>query len=267
MVMRIDGGINSFLTQTQTEKTNNLFKQLASGQRINSAADDAAGLQILDRLNAELDAFQQGIQNGSDGLSLAQTAEGALSGIGDSVSRIRELSLQASNGALTDADRTSIQSEIDQLTTQVNDTVQNTSFGGVDLLNQNGSLNIQLSGDSTVGVSTFDVGTDLDGLGLNNIDVTTQAGAQAAIGTADGLQARVNEIRGELGAQQNAIESSIRGLANQQVNTAAAAQRIGDTDFASASSQRAQNDFLNQASLSVQSQANLSQRNVLSLLG
>ncbi|MDF2178299.1 flagellin [Aliiglaciecola sp. CAU 1673] len=261
--MRIDGNAPNFVQQQ--DKTNNLLKQLASARRINSAADDAAGLQISNRLTSQIESFSRGIQNGQDGISLLQSAESGLAGVSDAFSRIRELSIQAGNGALTDRDRQALQAEVSQLQEQVSTTVQNTNFAGVPLLNQDLDVNIQL-GDQDESFQLRDVASELTTQNFQSIDISNQAGAQGALGTIDNLQTFVNDIRANFGAGQNRLDAAIRNLGNQGESQAAARSRIADTDFAAATAQRAANDILGQGSIAVQAQANIQRAQVLSLL-
>jgi flagellin len=249
-----------------TDKAESILEKLASGKKINSAADDAAGLAIINRLTSELDGYMRGSQNAQDGISLTQTADAAYSEVGDAVSQIRDLASQAGSGILTATDRQAIQGQITQLTEHVNSITQDASFGGVDLLNNNGSIGITLGGSSSIDVQTKDAGTDLDGLGLNAIDVTTAAGAQAALGTLENIQSYVGTARSELGASENRLGASIRNLDTQRVNVAEARSRRQDTDFAQATSDRIKNDILQQAQISVQSQSNLNRQQAVSLL-
>ena len=145
-----------------SNKPESLLEKLASGKKVNSAADDAAGLAIINRLSAELEGYLTGAQNGQDGISIAQTADAAYSSIGDNVSRIRELSIQANSGILTDTDRQAIQSEITQLTDEVTSIVDDATFAGVDLMKSNGNIGISLGKGSNIDVETKDVGTDLN---------------------------------------------------------------------------------------------------------
>ncbi len=262
--MKINGFQPNFINQNS--KSESLLEKLASGKRVNSAADDAAGLQIINRLSAELDGYLRGAQNGNDGVSLAQTADQAFSNIGDTVSRIRELTARAGSGALNGSDRQAIQQEINSLTEEVGSIAEDATFAGVDLLKSSGTIGINLGRGDNINVQTKDVQTDLGGLGFNTIDVTTAAGAQAALGTLDNISDYVNNARAELGATQNRLESSIRGLNGQHEQAAAARARRQDTDYAQAASERARNDILQQSQIAVQSQANLNRQQALNLL-
>ncbi|CCQ09736.1 Flagellin protein FlaA [Pseudoalteromonas luteoviolacea B = ATCC 29581] len=257
-----NSNLNSFNNVEQ--KQNKLNQQLASGKRVNSAADDAAALQIINRLNSQQEGYNQAVRNAYDGISYSQTADAALSGVNDAVSRIRELSIQAGNGALTDSDRQALQEEVSQLQTQITDTFENTTFGGAKLFN----------GEST----TFQVGpaagtTQAAALSdgsftssLLSVDISTQAGAQAAISVADDTSGALNQQRAELGAFENTLSSTIRGLGNQSENIAASQSRIADTDYAKAITDKTASDILSQASIALRGQANQNAANVLGLL-
>ena len=249
---------------SNADLTDKISKQLASGKRINSAADDAAALQIIDRLNSQIYGTQQSIRNAYDGISLSQTADSALSGVGDAVSRIRELSIQAGSGALTDSDRQALQDEVSQLQTQITETFDNTTFGGKAIFNGD-DLSFQVGPDAN---TTQSVNAS-DGSFANailSVDISTQAGAQAAVTAADDVSENLNNQRAEFGAFENTLSSTIRSLGTQQSNIAESQSRIQDTDYALAASQQIANDILSQASIAVRGQANQSASSVLGLL-
>ncbi len=261
--MKVQGPSNFLLNKTQ-ETQNTLMQQLATGKKVNSAADDAAALQIIDRLQAQQNGYNQGISNAYDGISFSQTAEGALAGVNESVSRIEELSLQAANGALSDVDRSAIQDEISQLQEGISDTFANTSFAGKEIFNGS-DVSFQVGADSnqTQNVNAGDASVVANVL---TIDVSTQAGAQAAIDVTQQARDDINSNRASLGAAQNAFEQSIRGNANQAVNVAASQSRIQDADFAAIASQKVQSDIQSQAALILRGQANQNAGQVLGLL-
>jgi flagellin len=243
---------------------NKLNQQLSSGKRVNSAADDAAALQIIDRLTSQQNGYSQSIRNANDGISYAQTADSALSGVNDAVSRIRELSIQSGNGALTDSDRQALQEEVTQLQTQITETFENTSFGGAKLFNGE-SASFQIGPDALTTKSL----TQTDGSfasGILSVDISTQAGAQAAIDVADTVSQDLNTQRTQLGAFENTISSTIRQADNQRENIAASQSRIQDTDYAKVISEQTANDILSQASIALRGQANQSASAVLNLL-
>lgn len=258
---------NSSILQQVQNKQDTLFERLASGKRINKAADGAAAQQIIDRLTAQQNGLGQAYRNSLDGMSLSQVAEGGLAGINNDVNRIRELSIQAGNGILSAGDRKAIQSEISQLQQNIQQTVEQTEFAGKKLLTSDGSLDFQVGANAgqSISVGTKDIASALSG--ILNVDVTTSQGAQDALSAADSAIEYVGGERAELGAIQNRFESAARNLAQTQENVAAANSRIGDLDYAQATAERASNDILSQASIAVQSQANQNQNQVLSLLG
>lgn len=266
MLINNSSNTSSLLQQVQ-EKQNTLLERLASGKRINSAADGAAAQQIIDRLTSQVEGNRQSISNAYDGISLAQVAEGGLSGISEDVNRIRELSVQAGNGILSDGDRQAIQAEITQLQDNISQSIEQTSFAGQPLLSSDGSINFQVGANAGQQIS---VGTQDFANSLNDIltaDVTTDAGAQAALDASDAALETVGSARTELGATQNRFEAAARNLSQADANVSAARSRIQDTDFAQATAENASASILGQAAIAVQSQANQQQGQVLSLLG
>ncbi|MCF2859377.1 flagellin [Pseudoalteromonas sp. SMS1] len=261
--MQINSPSNSLLNKT-TQASNKQNEQLATGKRVNSAADDAAALQIINRLTSQQEGYGQSIRNAYDGISYSQTSESALSGVGDAVSRIRELSIQAGNGALTDSDRQALQDEVAQLQTQITDTFENTTFGGAPLFDGQ-QANFQVGPDANT-TQSFTQADSSVAAGILSVDISTQAGAQAAITAADQVAKDVNTQRSQLGAFENTLNSTIRGLGNQSDRIAESQSRIADTDFAQVAAQRSANDILSQASIALRGQANQSASSVLNLL-
>lgn len=257
---------NTSLLQQIQQKQNERLEQLASGKRINSAADGAAAQQIIDRLTSEIEGNRQSISNAFDGVSLAQSAEGGLAGINDDVNRIRELTIQSGNGLLNDGDRNAIQQEISQLQENITQTIEQTNFAGTPLLSEDGNISFQVgsSAGTQIDVGTSDIADQLSG--VLNIDVTSQS-ADEALDAADEALEAVGTARGELGAVQNRFESTIRSLSQADINTSESRSRIADTDFAQATSDLAAADVLSRSSVAVQAQANQQQGQVLSLLG
>lgn len=257
---------NGSLLQQVQQKQDSLLEKLASGKRINSASDGAAAQQIIDRLTSEVEGNRQAISNAYDGVSLTQVAEGGLAGINEDVNRIRELSVQAGNGILSDNDRQAIQSEISQLQDNISQTVEQTNFGGQSLLTQDSTINFQVGANAgqTIGVATQDVAAGLSD--ILTVDVSTAQGAENALEAADSALEFVGEARGDLGATQNSFESAARNLTQSDTNLSAARSRIQDTDFAQTTSESASASIQSQASIAVQAQANQQQGQVLSLL-
>jgi flagellin len=261
--MKIQSPATNFLNQTQ-QTSNKLAEQLATGKKVNSAADDAAALQIIDRLTSQQNGYSQAVNNAYDGISYSQETESNLSGVNDAVSRIRELSIQAGNGALNDTDRAALQEEVVQLQGQITETFENANFAGKPLFDGQ-SVSFQVGPDANTTQTT----TPSDGSFasvISTIDISTQAGAQTAIDISSQASEEINAQRAELGAFQNTLASTIKGLGTQQVNIAASQSRIQDTDYAQAVSQQVSNDILAQASIALRGQANQSAESILGLL-
>jgi len=265
-MLQVNKSSNSSLLQQVQNKQNSLMEKLASGKRINSASDGAAAQQIIDRLTSQVEGNRQSISNAYDGVSLAQVAEGGLSGISNDVNRIRELAVQAGNGILSDSDRQAIQSEITQLQDNIQRTTEQTEFGGKPLLSSDGDIDFQVGANAgqKISVGTQDISSGLSD--ILSVDVSTASGAADALKAADDAVGFVGSARADLGAVQNRFESAARNLSNADVNVSAARSRIQDTDFAQATSELASANILNQSTISVQAQANQQRGQVLSLL-
>ena len=257
---------NASLLQQVQQKQDSILEKLSSGKRINSAADGAAAQQIIDRLTSQVEGNRQAIANTFDGISLTQVAEGGLSGVNDDVNRIRELSVQAGNGLLSDGDRKALQAEVSQLQANISQTIKQTEFAGKPLLSNNGSIDFQVgaNADQKIAVGTQDVAAGLSD--ILNVDLSSAQGAEQALVAADKAIEFVGSARSDLGALQNRFESNARNLTQADVNVAAARSRIQDTDYAQASADNAANSILGQAAIAVQRQANQQQGQALSLL-
>jgi len=245
------------------------FERLSSGKRINSAADDAAGLQIGSRLESQVSGLNQASRNANDGISLAQTAEGALDETTNMLQRMRVLSIQSANGSNSDADRTALQSEFNELQTEITRVSNDTTFGGENLLDGSYAADIQVGADAQQTIA-LKLSTSMDsttlGVGSATVDITTAAGAQASIEALDTAIETVTGTRAELGAKQNRFSSTIRNLSNISENVSASKARITDTDFAAESAKLAQTQVQQQAASSMLSQANQTSQVALSLL-
>ena len=244
-------------------------RNLASGNRINQAADDAAGLSMAENLAARIRSFDAAQRNVQAGVSLAQTAEGGLSSIQQGVQRIRELAVQASNGTLGTEDRQAIQAEINEITAEIDRTATQTEFNGRQLLegSSGGANAVQITSGiegETANVDVADVRTAA--LGLANIDVTSQAGAQAAVAATDTASQQLSETRAEVGAQQNALRRVSNRLGTAAINEAAAESRIRGADIAAESTRRASAQIRTQFGIAVQAQQNQNRGSVLRLL-
>ncbi|MBS4686009.1 flagellin [Aeromonas sobria] len=271
------------------------YTRLASGLRINSAKDDAAGLQISNRLTSQVNGLDQGNRNANDGISLAQTAEGAMDEVTGMLQRMRTLAQQSANGSNSAKDREALQKEVDQLGSEINRISKDTTFAGTKLLDGNygGTFQVGADANQTIGFSlsqangfsisgiaaaantTVDVGTVI-GTAINvtaifvagsSISISTQSGAQQVLAAADAMLGVVDGKRAELGAVQNRLDSTIRNQANISENVSAARSRIRDADFATETANMTKQNILQQAASSVLAQANQRPQSALSLLG
>ncbi len=244
------------------------MERLSTGKRINSAKDDAAGLAIASTMTASIRGMNQAIRNANDGISMAQTAEGALGEVTNMLQRIRELAVQSSSGTYSDDDRTNLQTEVTALTTQITNILTNTTFNGVALFDgsagDSGDVTIQTGSTSadTVTVSFADI--DLDDAVA--IDISDAGDASDALDTLDDALTTVNTARASLGASQSQLESVVNNLTSNVANLSDARSRIEDADFSAETAALAKAQILSQASTAMLAQANQSQQGVLSLL-
>ena len=249
------------------------LERLSSGLRINRAADDAAGLAISESLKSDIRALDVAVRNAGDGISLVQTAEGALDEVSSMLIRMRELATQARNGTVTAQQRTYLDAEFQTLAEEITRIGQSTDFNGVQLLDgSSGTLNIQVGIGTTV---TDGIGVDLStsftaaGLGLAGVNIADDpdtAATDPLTALADALD-RLNAGRASLGAIQNRLESSIRVNMNLSENLTAANSRIRDVDVASETSRMTSYQILQQAGISILSQANMTPALAMNLLG
>jgi len=266
------------------------FQRLSSGLRINSAADDAAGLLVSNRLTSQVNGLNQSVRNANDGISLSQTAEGALDETTNMLQRMRTLSIQAANGSNSDKDRAALQQEVTQLSTEINRIASDTTFGGENLLDGTYEGVFQVGADSNQTISftltsggitnSIDFagngGFTMSGLSSNaataqvsqsTASVSSVANAQSMIDVLDTMIAAVDSKRADLGAIQNRFGSTISNLSNISENVAAARSRVRDADFAEETAQLTSSQILQQASSSILAQANQRPQTALSLLG
>jgi flagellin len=265
--------MTSINTSNQFVSSNNdlnkTFAQISSGKRINSAADDAAGLAIATRFTSQVSGTQQAQRNGLDAKSLIDTEDGALEQISSGIQRLQELAVQQGNGILNDSDRASLGKEAAQITAQINQVIEQSSFNGKNLFqdaNNNSSLNFQL-GDKAGEVVTLTANVTADPIkdGLSQLDFST-ADPSTNLSNLESIQQVVTERRSELGAVSNRIDSSIDQLANEEEQTQSARSRVEDADIAELVSQMVVERVKQQAQLTVQSQANASAEDTLRLL-
>ena len=256
------------LTSSKSSLTT-AMERLSSGLRINSAKDDAAGQAISNRMTAQVKGLAQAQRNANDGISVAQTAEGALNQINDNLQRIRELAVQAASDTNSTANRSSIATEITQRVAEINRVAGSTSFNGISLLNTSGTLTIQVGAGTssndqlTIGQTSVTSGD----LGVNALSVTDAASATAAISAVDAAITSIDTQRSTLGATLNRFDSVISNLQTSQTNLSAARSRIQDADYSVEVANMTKSQILQQAGTSVLAQANQIPQSVLKLLG
>jgi flagellin len=244
------------------------MERLSTGKRINSAKDDAAGLAIASTMTASIRGMNQAIRNANDGISMAQTAEGALGEVTNMLQRIRELAVQSASGTYSDDDRTNLQTEVTALTSQITNILSNTTFNGVALFDgsagDSGDVTIQVGSTSSDTVTlSF---ADIDLSAATGVSIATDTGATSALTTVDTALKTVNTARAGLGAGQSQLESVVNNLTANVTNLSDARSRIEDTDYSTETAALAKAQILSQASTAMLAQANQSQQSVLQLL-
>ncbi len=266
----INTNVSALRAQNSSRMANEMLGQamerLSSGKRINSAKDDAAGLAIATRMDAKVRGLNQAVRNANDGISLAQTAEGAMGEISNILVRMRELAVQSANGTAAASDRTAIQTEATALLSQIGDIAGRTDFNGTNLINAAGTFSIQTGVESGETVDIAFTSMNATGLAVNAVDLSTAAGASTAMGLLDTAIDTVATQRANVGAAQNRLEATVNNLTSTATNLTEAKSRIEDTDFSAESTKLAASQILSQASTAMLSQANQSQQGVLNLL-
>jgi flagellin len=260
------------LTSSQND-LNTSLQRLSSGLRINSAKDDAAGLFVAQQITRDIRGLNQAARNAADGISLGQTAEGALGEIANNLQRIREIAVQSANATV--GDRTGLQAEVNQLTQEISRIVQTTEFNGTKLLSGASSLTFQVgasgSADNQVSLTT----TNLTGIAgyaasltaTTTVDVDSAADASAALSALSSAIDTVNQSRATYGALQNRFEAVISNISVYAESLTAARSRIQDADFAAETASLTRAQILQQAGVSILAQANTLPQAALTLLG
>jgi flagellin len=276
MGLRINTNVSSLNAQRNLNVTRlasqKVLEQLSSGQRINRAGDDAAGLAISENLKAQIRGLGQAERNAQDGVSLVQIAEGALAEVGNIMIRLRELSVQAASDTIGPTERKFLNVEFEQLLSEVDRIANSTEFNRVPLLNGTGSVfDIQIGtrNDPLVDRLTFDASSadvNVAALGLNLASVSDKISAQNSLAAIDQAIQNVSGIRADFGALQNRLQSTINNIQISNENLSAANSRIRDADIASATSEMTRTNILMQAGTSVLAQANQSTTSALSLI-
>ena len=253
-----------------TNALNMSIERLSTGKRINSAKDDAAGLAIAASMTAQIKGMNQAVRNANDGISMAQTAEGALEEVGNMLQRIRELAVQSASQTYGTGDRTNLNAEVTELKNQITSILSNTEFNGTKLFDGNagssGTVNVQVGSDAnvTVGLTFSSITTTT--LGVNATAVDTSANAQTAITATDSAIESVATKRANLGASQSRLSSAVNNLTTNVTNLTDARSRIEDADYSAETAALAKAQILSSASTAMLAQANQSQQSVLQLL-
>jgi flagellin len=268
-VASLKARVNSINANSGMEKA---MERLSSGQRINRAADDAAGLAVSSKMTAQLKGINMSVRNAQDGISLVQTAEAAMNEVMNMLTRMRELGVQMNNGVYTNADRINANLEKTQLLAEIEKVTANTQFNNVNLLDGTYDKTLRVGNLNTetitvtildIGISTLATGATT---GLDAITISSQAGAAIAVTSLDTAISNLAEYQATLGAKQNRLEHTIAYLSNASVLTEQARGRIMDSDFATESSNLAKEQILNQAATAMLAQANQSKQSLMGLI-
>jgi flagellin len=273
MALRINSNLSALDAQrglsSVTGRLERNFQHLSTGLRISTAADDAAGLGISERLRAQIASLSQAQRNANDGISLTQTAEGSLNEVSNILIRMRELATEAANGTVSDSDKATLNSEFSDLINEVDRIAQSSDFNNVKLLDgSTAAITFQVgagvTANDTISVSlTSSLGSDL---GITSLDISSAGSSTTAITAIDSAIDTVSSTRGRLGAAQNRLMSTIANLGVSIESLSAANSRIRDVDVAAETADLTRNSILQQAAISVLSQANLQPQTALRLL-
>lgn len=280
----INTNINSLVTQNALVRNNRSLstsmEQLSTGKRINSAADDAAGLAISNKMTSQIRGLNQAVRNANDGISLMQTAEGATTEITNMLQRMRELAVQASNDTYTSFDRSALNAEVTALKAEISRIGDNTEWNGMKLftassagsaggIGTSGQVRLQVGVDGTdtdrIAVQLNEINST--SLGVSGISLSSTSAATSALATLDIAIGKIDDDRATFGATINRLTYAVDNLTSVSQNTSASRSRILDTDYAKASSELARTQIIQQAATAILAQANQSQQSVLKLLG
>jgi flagellin len=274
MALRINNNVASLTAQKNLAQVSGRlqgnFKRLASGLRIATAADDAAGLAISERLRSQIRSLSQAERNGNDAISLTQTAEGGLNEVSNILIRMRELAVQANTGTVSDSDKDTLQNELSELVDEIDRIAQQAEFNDIALLDGS-STTVEFAvgiGDEA-GVDTISVTLDsvrTTDLSIDTIDIGSSGDVSVALSSIDNAIDTISEFRGRLGSTENRLNSAIANLQQRVESLTAAESRIRDVDVAKESADLTRNNILQQASLAILAQANLQPQSALQLL-
>jgi flagellin len=274
MPQTINTNVNSLTAQrnlaTSQSSMGTSMQRLSSGLRVNSAKDDAAGLAIAERMNAQVKGMNVAIRNAQDAISLSQTAEGALGKVSDTLQRMRELAVQSANATNSASDRTNLNAEFSQLASEVTRVLTGTNFNGNSLLNTAATLSFQVGANNVatdqVSLSTTNLTSGTGVTAVTGGSITSVASAQSAIGSIDTAIDEITTARATFGAIQNRFENVIANLQTSAENQAASRGRIVDADFAAETANLSRTQVLQQAGIAMVAQANALPNNVMQLL-
>ena len=257
-------GYSSISSNMYTPNVSSTAQSLASGQRINQAADDSAGLAIVNALNTQINTQDIGVQNANTGVSMLQTADSASNSINSYLQRMNELATQASNGTLNSSQQDSLNQEFQQNLQAIDQIAQSTSFNGQNLLNGDSSSISLALGDSSTDVNLPTLTSS--GLSISGLDISSSGDTSTALQNLGVAIEQVSNQRSEFGAQQNALSSYVDNGQNQSVNSSAASSQISDTDYAKTIADQVKQDVLLDSSIAMQAHTNQSRASVLQLL-
>jgi flagellin len=273
MGLRINTNVASLTAQRNLAKSTNAlsgnFARLSTGRRIAKASDDAAGLAISTRLQAQIRSLNQAGRNAADGIGLVQTAEGQLDSVAQVLTRARELAVQSANGTLQAIDKDSLQNEFGNILVQVDQIANSANFNGLSLLNASTTIRLQIGTGTVVGTDTLDisfVSILAAGLGISALNIGSTGNASAAITALDAALDVVSSQRARIGAAQNTLNGAVDAISNRAENLAAANSRILDVDLASETAELTKNNIIQQAGVAVLAQANQQPASALALL-
>ncbi|MBL8755878.1 MAG: flagellin FliC [Planctomycetes bacterium] len=274
MGLRVNTNIASINAQRNTSQvTTRLarnYQRLSTGLRISTAADDAAGLAISERLRSQVRSLSQASRNANDGISLVQVGEGALNEVSNILVRLRELAIQSANGSSSTADKNTIKEEFDSLVNEINRIAQSTEFNGIRLLDGSAStVTFQVGINTSAGIDSLNVTLTpalSTTLGLSTVDIGSNGNTSFAISRIDNAVNAVSQLRGRFGSLQNRLQSTIANLGVAGESLSAAESRIRDVDVAYETAELTRNNILQQASISILAQANAQPQSALQLL-
>lgn len=273
MGLRINTNVASLAAQRNLSKATQAlgksFGRLSSGLRIARASDDAAGLAISERMRAQVRSLQQSQRNANDGISLVQTAEGALEEVNGILVRLRELATESSTGTMNATDRTTLDNEFQLLVNEIDRISTSSTFNGTALLTGAATIAIRVGSGTNATVDSISISTATvlaSALTLSTANISSASGADAAITSIDAAINQVSSVRGSFGAASNRLEASIRNLGATIENLAAAESRIRDVDVAAETANLTKMSIMQQAAISVLAQANVQPQSALALL-